>query len=116
MKSRVTKNEIEKSFENIIAIGYCNFQTMLNSFSVNFYTSGINGWNNDIYVINNNTCIVTGYRTFGNIRPSYELVNKYEKAAEKLKELNWQNKMNYETRVKRTRKLLEKFLQEVTKQ
>ena len=35
------------------------------------------------YIINYGTCIVTGYRPFGNIRPSYALTDVFNRTAQK---------------------------------
>ena len=82
MKVRVSQKSIKEAFSYIIPIGYCQACKMLAHHSPNFYTAGMYGWNSDIYVIDNNTAIVTGYRTFGTIKqPHYSLIEKYEQRA-----------------------------------
>jgi hypothetical protein len=81
MKVRVSQKSIKEAFSYIIPIGYCQAYNMLAHRNPNFYTAGMYGWNSDIYVIDNNTVIVTGYRTFGTIKPRYSLVEKYEQRA-----------------------------------
>ena len=112
MKVRVTAKQIKSSFSNIICIGYCDLSYLLDKFNANYYTCGVYGWNSDIHIINNNTCVVTGYRPFGNIRPNYETVRKYNKAAEKIN--SWENKNSYENKKKQLEKLLNDFIKEVT--
>lgn len=83
IKIKVTQKQIKEGFKNIISVGYCDLQYLLNYKTPTYYTSGIYGWNSDIYVIDNNTVIVTGYRPFGNIS-NYKIIRKYEEKAEKI--------------------------------
>ena len=100
MKIKVSKKEVVESFKNIICIGYCDLQSLLSYIDADYYTSGVYGWNADIYKINNNTVIVTGYRPFGNIR-NYDLVRKYEKKAEKIK---YDYDIDYKTKIRKAEK------------
>lgn len=84
MKFRTTEKALRNGYSNIICIGYCDLQTLLNYKHPIAYTCGTYGWNADIYEIDNSTAICTGYRPFGNIRPSYELIREYDKQAEKI--------------------------------
>lgn len=81
MKVRVTRKEVLSNYTNVIRIGYCDLQYMLTHRDANFYTAGIYGWNANIYEIDHATAIVTGYRSFGDIRPSYELVKAFNDKA-----------------------------------
>ena len=67
MKTQTTKKAIMSAFRNVIKVGYCDMQDALKWREPNFYTAGVYGWNADVYVIDCNTVIVTGYRPFGNI-------------------------------------------------
>lgn len=82
MKVKVTKKQVLESYSNVIELSYCALQHILNRGNARFYTCGVYGWNADIYEINNNTVIVTGYRPFGNILPSYDLVKEYDYKAQ----------------------------------
>lgn len=108
MEIKTTKKEIQKSFKNIICVGYCSLQNLLSYTDATFYTCGVNGWNADVYKTNNNTIIVTGYRPFGNIE-NYELVKKYENKAKKIKE----NNFYYEEIKQKLNKLLNDFVKEI---
>ena len=58
---KVTRNEINKN--NMVALGYCQCQTVLNLFGYDYkigYNSGIYGWNYDMYRIRG-IDIITGY-------------------------------------------------------
>jgi hypothetical protein len=80
MKARVTAKQVRASYLNIIQIGYCDAYYLLGR-NPHYYTAGVYGWNADVYHIDQSMAIVTGYRPFGNIRPPYELVRKYEQEA-----------------------------------
>ena len=82
-KMYVTRKYVCGSFTNIISVPYCALQDLLKYETPTFFTSGIYGWNADVYMINFDTCIVTGYRPFGNIRPSYALTDVFNRAAQK---------------------------------
>lgn len=83
MKTKITQKAIKKAFDNIIQIGYCQAPHLLARLEPNFYTAGLYGWRADVYIVDNKTAIVTGYNTFGNINPSHELIEKYDRLAAK---------------------------------
>lgn len=108
MSIRTTKKEIEKNYKNKICVPYCDLQYLLYFKSPKFYTSGVYGWNADVYQFNYNTVIVTGYRPFGNIE-NYGIVKKYEDEARKIV-----NKSISYTEQKNTLdELIENFINEV---
>lgn len=74
----VTRKYVCERFTNIISVPYCALQDLLRYESPCFFTSGIYGWNADVYMIDFDTCIVTGYRPFGNIRPTYALTDVFQ--------------------------------------
>lgn len=67
MNFKLTKKEITKQFGYILEFGYCDIQFIEPYLRKLGYTSGVYGWNCNIYIINNSMCITTGYRPFGNI-------------------------------------------------
>lgn len=81
MKMQMTKKAVVNTYPHIICVSYCALQHLLRGISPIAYTSGIYGWNADVYSISKDTAIVTGYRPFGNICPSYELLDKCEERA-----------------------------------
>ena len=90
MKYATTKKAILSNYPNVIKVGYCSLQTLLEFLSPSAYTaSKTYGWRADIYEITPNTVIVTGYAPFGNIVPDYEIVKKYEEKAQELCEKRW---------------------------
>ena len=100
-KINVARNYVFSSFTNIICVPYCGLQDLLRYEAPWGFTSGIYGWHADVYIIDYNTCIVTGYRPFGNIRPSYALTDAFNRAAQKT------------DTAEKCRDLLNEFLKEV---
>lgn len=91
---KVTRNEINKG--SMVALGYCQCQTILNRFGYEYkigYNKGICGWNYDLYRIGN-VDIVTGYNVpyaqYSNKelkKKLIELENKARRAKTKNEEL-----------------------------
>lgn len=82
-KMNVTRKYVCGSFTNIISVPYCALQDLLKYEFPSWFTSGIYGWNADVYMFDFDTCIVTGYRPFGDIRPAYALTEAFNRAARK---------------------------------
>ena len=73
---KVTRNEINKS--NMVALGYCQCQTVLNLFGYEYkvgYNAGVYGWNYDLYRING-VDVVTGYHVPYEKYSNKEIKNK----------------------------------------
>lgn len=85
MKFKTTQKEIRANYNKIICVPYCGLQNLLNYESPVAYTVRREGWAADIYDMGSGVAIVTGYAPFGNVRPSYELWERYEKQAEKIR-------------------------------
>lgn len=85
MKFKTTQKEIRANYNKIICVPYCGLQTLLNYESPVAYTVRREGWAADIYDMGGGVAIATGYAPFGNIRPSYELRERYETQAEKIR-------------------------------
>ena len=109
MKIKITEKQLKNSYKNIISVNYCGLQYLLQRINANYYTAGIYGWKSDVYVIDNNTVIATGYSPIGNIKPKYTIIDKYNKAAEKVYK-NWFSDRHQEKRLKI---LLNNFAKEV---
>lgn len=113
MKFKTTKKAIRNNYSNIIKIGYDDLQHLLNYERPIAYIARVEGWACDIYQINTNTVISTGYDAFGNIKPDYKIVREYDQKA--LKILRESNEPT-ETIQRRLTELLENFVKEVTKE
>lgn len=63
MEKFMTKADLDR-FENIIGVPYGNLQYLLKGAADRKcgYNAGKYGWNYDVYYINYNSCLVTGYR------------------------------------------------------
>lgn len=84
MKTKITKKSIMSAYRNVIKVGYCDMQDALKWREPNFYTVGVYGWNADVYVIDYDTVIVTGYRPFGNVELPREVIDTLNKCAESI--------------------------------
>ena len=111
MKFKTTKKEINQNYSCVICIGYCDAQYLLNGKNPIAYNSGYYGWNYDLYDVNG-VAIVTGYRPFGNIRPDYDTIKKYEDEARKIACNSWGN---YQKMLDQVDQLLNQFIEEVTR-
>ena len=104
-KIKVTKKQITENFYNIYKCGYCDF---IPTADADFYTCGVYGWNADVYKINYNTVIVTGYRPFGKKRLSSNFLDRFKKGKEEIaaSTSDWKRRMQMEN------DLIEKLLEE----
>lgn len=80
MKVKVTKKFVNKNFKHVLKIGYCQIPHLLHAQVPHWYIVGVNGWNADIYQVDG-VAICTGYRPFGNIEVSYDLIKSYDEMA-----------------------------------
>lgn len=112
MKFLTTQKAIKECFRVIIAVPYCGLQNLLNYDSPIAYTKRREGWAADIYDMGGGVAIVTGYAPFGSVRPSYELRERYEKQAEKIREYY---NFDYEKCKTRLRGAIREFIEEVTR-
>ncbi len=85
MKTQITKRAIMNGYKNVIRVGYCDLQSALKWREPNYYTAGVYGWNADVYVIDDETVIVTGYRPFGNIELTRNVIDALNSCAENLR-------------------------------
>lgn len=112
MKFKTTQKAIKANYNTIIYIPYCGLQNLLNYESPVAYTVRREGWAADIYDMGGGVAIVTGYAPFGNVRPSYELRERYERTAEKIR-LNYS--VSLEEQKNDMHNLQRAFIEEVTR-
>lgn len=110
MKFKTTQKAIRANYNKIICVPYCGLQTLLNYESPVAYTVRREGWAADIYDMGGGVAIVTGYAPLGNIRPSYELRERYEKQAEKIR---YDYNFSYEQQRESLKSLARDFIKEV---
>lgn len=72
------------AYRNVIKVGYCDMQDALKWREPTFYTAGVYGWNADVYVIDYDTVIVTGYRPFGNMELPREVICALNECAQSI--------------------------------
>ena len=112
MKFRATQKEIKASFSKIISVPYCSLQNLLYCESPFAFTARREGWAADIYDMSAGVAIVTGYAPFGNIRPAYELQERYEKQAVSIR---CDYSLALPEKREQLRQLAKEFIQEVVK-
>lgn len=78
MKTKTTRKAIVNSSCNVKYAGYCDLQYLLRNHEPIAYTSGVYGWNFDVYEVYGVT-ICTGYRGMPGAR--LEKIDEYEKKA-----------------------------------
>lgn len=86
---KVTRNDINKG--NMIALSYCQCQTVLGMFGYDCkvgYNSGIYGWNYDLYRVNR-VDIVTGYNVPYRQYSNKEIKNKLITLENKIRKTNF---------------------------
>lgn len=85
-KINVTRKWVYNNFDNIICAPYCSLQELLKDMRPSWYTSGLYGWNADIYIVDMNTCIVTGHRPFGDIKPPHDILALYDNSVDSVED------------------------------
>ena len=110
MKFRTTRTEMYSNYgaNNIVKVGYCDLQTLLNYEHPIAYTCGAQGWNSDIYELPNGVIISTGYNPIGRKKLDYNFIKSYE---EKAKEIIYNG--DWEKREEKLGKLILKFTEEI---
>ena len=87
MKYKTTRKAVIAGSPRLVSAGYCDLQTLLRYHSPVAYTSGVYGWNFDVYEIHGLT-ICTGYRGIPGRRANN--AKEYErKAREAVERLDW---------------------------
>lgn len=112
MKLKTTNKAIKANYAKVYRVGYCAMYYLLKYEEPRAYTSGVYGWNADLYEVDG-VAIVTGYRPGVGESVNYEIVDKYEKKAQKIFH---DYAIPYETRKKKITKLLHKCIEELTKE
>lgn len=108
MKFKTTKKAVLGSNTRVYKLGYCDLSNLLMYHEPIAYTSGVYGWNADIYQIGDTT-IVTGYRPFGE-QVDYTMVKKYKELARNCLDAD---PYQYEVNKKDMEELLQAFINEL---
>ena len=111
MKEKTKMKSIKQFYGVRIPVGYCDLYYLLWGRSPNYYTCGVYGWNNDIYVVALNTVIVTGYRNLqGNVKYNHDIIENYNNRAKNIVE---NNNISFDSKMDQLDKLLDQFVKEV---
>lgn len=112
MKYKTTQRTIRANYPVIISVPYCALQTLLNYNSPEAYTVRREGWAADIYGMSGGVAIVTGYAPFGTVKPSHDIMERYEDEARKV----CTNVFDYNGRVRGLEELQRAFISECIEQ
>ena len=112
MEFKTTAKAVREAYGKKIRAGYCSMQELLAYENRKAYTSGVYGWNFDVYEIynpiNGGTYIITtGYRGMVGEPVDYDLLRQYETEAEKI---HYSREIDYEAKPEKIRALLYEFL------
>lgn len=101
-----TSMKICKNYDKVYAISYGNAQDLLVGIDPRWYNCDVYGWNCDIYQIDVNTLVTTGYRNTRGITVDYDFLRKYN---EKAKKIRYRYSWKYETRMRKIDELRKEF-------
>lgn len=105
LKVKVTDRQLREGYYTI-EVGYCDAQNILRFANARFYNYGVYGWRYDVYELDWNLAICTGYQPIKSIpeklnRRAVEIIEKYDKKAETLKSSDYKNYENYRRAIER---------------
>ena len=105
----LTRNEIRRQYKTVIQLGYCDIYELTRQLKKIGYNAGVYGWNYDVFELDYDTCIITGYRTFrkGTTRLTSEFTQYMDKKAN---EITNNNNRNYEELEKQMNSLKNEFI------
>ena len=114
MKLKTTRKEIKNKVASnyIWRVGYCDMQNLLYYKNAVAYTSGVYGWNFDLYEVEG-VYFTTGYRNMIGKQVDYELLRKYEKQASEI--IKTWGKHSTEEKKELVNNLLKEFIKELYK-
>lgn len=112
-KTKITMKSIKNNWRNIYSCGYCDLQYIMKYNEPAFYTSGVYGWNCDIYVdYAKDIAITTGYRGMTGKMIDNAIIEKYSNVAKKIVENTFN--LSYEEIKKALDENVEAFYNELT--
>ena len=80
MSRKITQREVRETHAHVIAVPYEALHSLLCCRCPYAHTERREGWGADIYSIGT-SAIATGYAPFGDVKPPYEVLKKYEDMA-----------------------------------
>ena len=105
LKVKVTDKEIRDGYFTI-KVGYCDAQNILTYQSARYYNYGVYGWRYDVYELDYNLAICTGYSPIKSIpekinTQAVEIIEKYDKKAGALNSRDYKKYENYRRAIER---------------
>ena len=105
LKVRITNKELREGYYTI-ELSYGATQNILKFQPARFCNYGVYGWNYDVYELDWNLAICTGYRPVKSIpeklnKQAREIVKKYDKKAEALHSWDYKKYENYRKAIDR---------------
>ena len=110
MKFKSTKKAVMNSNSHVICVGNGMLQYLLMLETPVAYTARAEGVASEIYLFNGDA-ISTGNAPFGNVKPSSEVIKKYEDEA---KDIHETCVGTYELKCIMMKRLIKQFISEVT--
>ena len=112
MKYRTTAKAVQQGYPNIISVGYCGAYHLLKGIEPKAYTCGVYGWNFDVYEIDWNTAVCTGYRGMpGHVE--WDFTKAYE---QKAIGIVYNRDLSWEDRTKKVESIRNEWIQKVLEQ
>lgn len=83
MKFKTNDKDVKAGYYYIISVGYCDLQYLLNYLNPVAYAKGTYGWKYDVYQLDGNVALVTGYNPVAskNTKKDYSIIRKYDEMA-----------------------------------
>lgn len=104
-KIKITNKELKNMYNEIYII---NDKTLCLYLKPRFFNCGIYGWNYDVYELDYDTCLITGYRNQPGNRIPCNLEEKYKKKIRKL----YNSDLDYNNKIEKNKKIIEKMILE----
>ena len=108
MYTRTTKKAIKERFSIIYNVGYCNLQNLLAYSSVYAYSTRVEGWACDYYVLAGGVVICTGYSCIGQ-KVDYNTLRKWDNKAKDI----FKQSLGYTAERDAINELLYEFIEEL---
>lgn len=111
MRIKMTEKELKNQCENVLAVGYCKGQNLLDLSPAHElgYTSGVYGWKSDIYIYRTMSglyvLISTGYAPVSNTKCVD--IEPFEKKAE---EIRYNRQLTFEEKREKVNLLLDSWV------
>lgn len=108
-KFKTTRKAIVSMFPRCYRVGYCDLSHLLHYVEPVAYTSGVYGWNFDIYNIGG-VAITTGYRNMCGDNIPFEIVREYDNKARSIVN-DWS--IPYDDKKAAVASLLDEFIKKI---